>query len=212
MFLKARNIISNRLHSSLLKFEQMKKLLIGAFVGGLIIFICQFLSWVVLDLHRPAFSYTEQQDEIMDFLNSRFSEDGSYLLPNLPPGSNAEMMEQQMKERSGKPWAVISYHAALNTDMTMNIIRVLVVNIVMIGLFCWILSRLPRPTFGTVFLISLFIGLIVFMNAPYTQFIWYETRDLNASLIDAIAGWGLVGLWLGRLYGKKRNPAASRAY
>lgn len=187
----------------------MKKLLIGAIVGGLIIFICQFLSWMLLDLHRPAYGYTEQQDEIMDFLNSRFSDNGSYMLPNLPPGSNADMMEQYMRERYGKPWAVISYHKALDTNMTMNIIRVLVVNIVMIGLFCWILSRLSRPTFGTVFLASLFTGLIVFMNAPYTQFIWYETRDINASLIDAIAGWGLTGLLLGRLYGKKRNRTAA---
>lgn len=187
----------------------MKKLLIGALVGGVIIFICQFLSWVLLDLHRLAYSYTEQQDEILDLLSSRFSDNGSYLLPNLPPGASAEMMEQHMKERHGKPWAVIAYHKALNTNMGMNIVRVLVVNIVMIALFCWILSKLPRPAFGTVFLASLFTGLIVFMNAPYTQFVWYETLDVNASLIDAVAGWGLTGLWLGWLYGKKRSRAST---
>lgn len=185
----------------------MKKLLIGALVGGVIIFICQFLSWVLLDLHRPAYGYTEQQGEIMDFLNSRFSEDGSYLLPNLPPGATSEMMEQHGKEASGKPWAVISYHKALSMNMGMNIFRGLVVNIVMIALFCWILSKMNRPGSGTVFVASLFTGLIVFMNAPYTQFIWYETQDVTASLIDAAAGWGLTGLWLGWLYGKKGRRA-----
>jgi hypothetical protein len=175
----------------------MKRIIIGAIVGGIIIFICQTLSWTILDLHRPANLYTPKQTEIMSTLNSQLTSDGSYFLPNYPAGSSSEVMNQYMKDAQGQPWAIISYHKNMDMNMGMNILRVLIVNIIMIGLFCWILSKIPNLTFSRVLLISLIMGFIVFLNAPYTTHIWYETFDLTASLIDALAGWGLTGLWLG---------------
>jgi hypothetical protein len=181
----------------------MKKIIIGAIVGGIIIFICQTLSWTILDLHRPANMYTPKQDEIMTNLNNQFTEDGSYYLPNFPPNSSNEVMEQYMKAAEGKPWAVIAYHKEMKMNMGMNIFRGLIVDILMVGLFCWILSNFANPRFSNVFLASLFTGLIAFLNFPYTIHIWYETFDLSASLIDALAGWGLAGLWLGWWYGRR---------
>lgn len=181
----------------------MKKILIGAIVGGILIFIWQTLSWTILDLHRPANRYTPKQEEVMNFLNSQFNEDASYFLPNYPPGSSSEVMEQYMKNAEGKPWAVIAYHRELKMNMGMNIMRGLIVDILMVGMFCWVLSAFANPRFGNVFLASLLVGLISFINYPYTVHIWYETFDLNANLMDAIIGWGLAGLWLGWWYGKR---------
>lgn len=185
----------------------MKKIVIGAIVGGIIIFICQTLSWTVLDLHRPAAAYTPKEKEIMEFLNNQFSEDGGYFLPNYPPGASDDVIQQHMKEADGKPWAIISYHKKLEMSMGMNIFRNLIVDMVMVGLFCWIISRFAAPRFSTILIASLLTGLIVFINVPYTIHIWYQTFDLSASLIDAIVGWGLVGLWLGWWYGRKNNLA-----
>lgn len=185
----------------------MKKIIIGAIIGGIIIFICQTLSWTILDLHRPANQYTPKQDEVMTYLNGQFTENGSYFLPTYPPGSSNEVMEQLMKSADGKPWAVIAYHKQLKTNMGMNIFRGLIVDIIMVGLFCWILSRFANPRFSTVFMASLLVGLIAFLNFPYTIHIWFETFDLSANLLDAIAGWGLAGLWLGWLYGKSTKVA-----
>lgn len=185
----------------------MKKIIIGALVGGIIVFICQTLSWTILDLHRPANQYTAKQDEIMQYLSGQFSEDGSYFLPNYPPGSSNEVMEQYMQAAVGKPWAVVSYHKEMKANMGMNITRNLIVDILMVGLFCWILSTVGNPKFSTIFMISLLTGIIVFINVPYTGHIWYETFDINAYLIDALVAWGLTGLWLGWLYGRKARKA-----
>src|SRR5437868_11130283 len=142
----------------------MKRIIIGAIVGGIIIFICQTLSWTILDLHRPANQYTAKQDEIMNFLNGQFTEDGSYFLPTYPAGASDEVMEQHMKMAEGKPWAVIAYHKKLEMNMGMNIFRGLIVDIFMAGLFCWILSRFANPRFLNIFTASLLVGLIFFFN------------------------------------------------
>ena len=89
-------------------------------------------------------------------------------------------------------------------DMMMNMIRSLLVNIVILMLFCWMLGKMNMAGFGTIFAASIFMGLIVFLNAPYTMNIWYKSFDIMAHFTDAIVSWGVVGLWLGWYLGKKR--------
>ena len=175
----------------------MKKLIIGAIVGGIIIFVWQSLSFTVLDLHAKAFQYTPKQQEIISYLGSQFAEEGQYLLPRPANEGSSEEMEAHMKASEGKPWAMISYHKAMNMNMGLNMIRGLLVDIIAAGLLCWILLKMNLPSFGTVLISSILVGLIVFMNGIYTQHIWYETFDIMAHFMDAIVAWGACGLWLG---------------
>lgn len=176
----------------------MKKILIGGIVGGILVFLWQFLSWTVLDLHRSSQQYTSKQDSIISYLSTQFSEDGQYAVPTTPEHATKEQWEAAMKSSEGKPWAIVSYHKAMKVNMGSNMARCLTANIVMIWLLCYILSQLRQPSFGKIFIISLFTGLIVFINAPYTMHIWYETPGIMADLKDAIIGWALVGIWTGR--------------
>jgi hypothetical protein len=181
----------------------MKKLIIGALVGGLIIFIWQTLSWTVLNLHHASQEYTPKQDSIMNYLNNQFSEDGSYLLPSYPPGTSYEEMQKQMEFTKGKPWMQIQYHKVMNTNMGANIAKGLVVNIIMVAFLCWIMMKLSPASFGTIFTACLFTGIIVFINSPYTVHIWYIKADIMAHLYDALISWALCGIWLGWWLKKK---------
>jgi hypothetical protein len=174
----------------------MKKLVIASLVGGIIIFIWQTLSWTVLNIHGSSQQYTSKQDSIMAFLNTQFSEDGAYLMPNYPKGTTREEMEKTMDSRAGKPWMQIQYHKALNVNMGANILRGLINDIIIVALFCWIIFRLKSTGFYTLFVASLFTGLIVFLNSPYTIHIWYPKADIIGHLLDALVSWGLCGLWL----------------
>jgi hypothetical protein len=175
----------------------MKKLVIGSIVGGILIFIWQTLSWAMLNLHHANQEYTPKQDSILQYLSSQFPEDGSYMVPNYPPGISREDMEKQMDANKGKPWAQIQYHKTMNIDMTSNIIKGLIVDIVMVAFLCWILMKISPAGFGTIFIACLFIGIIVFMNSPYTIHIWYPKADIMVHLTDALVSWGLCGIWLG---------------
>lgn len=175
----------------------MKKLVIGAIVGGIIIFIWQSLSFTVLNLHAKAFQYTPKQQEIISYLGTQLNEEGQYLVPRPADEASMEEREAHMKSADGKPWAMISYHKAMDMNMGINMVRGLLVDIIAAGLLCWILLRMNLPSFSTIVIASIFTGLIVFMNGVYTGHIWYQTFDIMAHFLDAIVAWGACGLWLG---------------
>jgi hypothetical protein len=175
----------------------MKKLVIASLVGGIIIFIWQTLSWAALNMHHASQEYTPKQDTIMAFLNQQFTTEGAYLLPAYPPGTSREEMEKTMSLRTGKPWMQIQYHPSLNVNMGANIGKGLITDIILVGLACWILMKMSPAGFGKIFMACLFIGVIVFLNSPFTIHIWYPKADIGIHLLDAIVGWGLCGLWLG---------------
>ena len=177
----------------------MKKNVLGAVIGGILIFIWQFLSFALINLHEPAVGYTDKQDQILAALNSSGLEEGGYFLPALPEGSSREAYEEHMRSVTGKPWATIQYHKSYEANMIMNMIRGLLVNIVMVYLLIWIIRRLANPSFGTIVTTSLIVGLIAFFNLAYPNHIWYKTFDIWAYFLDVIVSWGLTGVVLGAI-------------
>jgi hypothetical protein len=181
----------------------MKKLIIGAIVGGILLFLWQFLSWSALGVHESYAQYTEKQDAVVNFLSTQFTEDGQYLLPTHPKDATAAERESVMKAAEGKPWAIVSYHKSFSFNMTTNMIRGFLVNVIAVGLFCWILSKMNPTSFGNVFIASLFVGIISFLYYPYTNSIWFKTPGVMGYFADALVGWGLVGAWLGWWYKRR---------
>ena len=173
----------------------MKKILVGSLVGGLIIFLWQFLSFAAIDFHYSAHQYTDKQDAIMNGLSQQ--PEGENTLPSLPKTATKQEREQYMKDTEGKPWATVQYHHAMEYTMGMNMVRGYVTDVLAVTLLCWMLLRMRPLSFGRVLLASLFTGLIVFMNGIYTGHIWYQFFDTSAHLLDALVSWGATGLWLG---------------
>ena len=52
----------------------MRTLLIGSLVGGLILFLWQFLSWTALNLHGREMQHTPKQDAILQSLSQNLEE------------------------------------------------------------------------------------------------------------------------------------------
>lgn len=173
-----------------------QKTIIGALVGGVILFIWQFLSWTMLNLHGESQKYTAKQNEILQYLGENLEGDGSYFLPTYAPGASQEEMQKLMEESGGKPWATISYHSAMNTNMGLNMFRGLVVDIVAIALLIWLMMRFANLSIKDSIVASLCVGFISYFTGVYTNSIWFETNTLP-DLLDTVISWTLVGSWLG---------------
>src|SRR6266487_3813508 len=121
----------------------MKKSVIGAVVGGIILFIWQALSNTVLNLHYDSHRYTPAQESILNYLNTQLNEDGRYYMPALPRGSSMDDYNKLASTSKGKPWALIDYHTSLKADMPMAMFRTLLTDIIVAWLLCWILLKIP---------------------------------------------------------------------
>ncbi|MFY7898901.1 MAG: hypothetical protein ACOVNY_01875 [Chitinophagaceae bacterium] len=181
----------------------MKKVAISSLVGGVIIFLWQLLSYNLLHLHRDTQKYSPNQDSILKMLTENLSEEGQYLLPTLPAISTPKEQQRLADAQEGRSWAVVSFHKNYTGDIIGKIIIALLTNIVMVGMLAWIFSKMEGWGLFTFFVSSVFVGLIVFMNTSVTNRIWNESFGLTADLIDAVASWGLVGLWMGGYLGVK---------
>ncbi len=173
----------------------MKKTLIGTLVGGLILFIWQFLSWSFLGIHESNLQYTGDQDEILSMLSDKL-EEGSYFLPNVPSGTSQADRESMMEPYVGKAWATIDYHEALDMSMGMNMFRGLIADLVAAFLLCFILGKIADLNMQTSVLVALAVGVMSYLTANYIESIWFETNSIP-ELIDNVVQWGLVGGWLG---------------
>ena len=176
----------------------MKKWLIGSFVGAILVFLWQFLSWAVLNLHIGEAKYTSAQQEILNSLSTSLKEDGMYMLPTVSPGSSMEEGQKLGKEMNGKPWAVVIYRTAYKNDMVMPMIRGFLVDWFLVFSLIYILTRGGTPTGIRTFAGCIALGLFTFLAGPYTMHVWFQTPNeaMTGHLIDAFVTWGLVGIWL----------------
>lgn len=183
----------------------MKKILLGAIVGGLIIFMWQAASQMVFNLHEPGQRYIANQDSVLNFLSVNIKEGGGYMLPRPANSSTIEEVEQFTQKIQGKPWARITYYPAYTMNMGMSMARGFMVNVLIVFLFLTLVNRFKTKKFFSIFLSALFVGIIVFSNSFYTLHLWYPSYEIRADFIDAIVSWGLCGLWLGFLMQDRRR-------
>ncbi|MGB5006499.1 MAG: hypothetical protein WBO39_06135 [Ferruginibacter sp.] len=183
----------------------MKKIIIGSLVGAILLFGWQSASWMVMGIHEKAMKHTTAQDSILSVLSNSLTEEGQYLLPNMPVGTPHSEMEEFMKKNEGRPWAVINYHKAHKMDMVMPIIRAFLICLVCMWLCCLVIGKMTDRRFYNVFTTTLTFGLISFLSVWYMGHNWMSIGwdVLTGELIDNIAGWGLAGIWLGWWYGQK---------
>lgn len=176
----------------------MKKTLIGAFVGAILVFGWQAVSHMFMGHHDPAYKQVAGQENVIQALSAFFKEDGQYLVPRPNLGSSQEDVQKFEEGMKGKPWALVTYHVADDYDMAMNAFRSFTTAFLCVIIFIWLIGK-TRGSFFTVFLKSIGIGFFVFLFAWYNSNIWMQTpwEVIRPELIDLFAAWGLCGIWLG---------------
>lgn len=172
-----------------------KKIIIAAIVGGLLLFIWQWMSWSFLNVHQSEMQHTPNQEAVLACLSENLTE-GSYFIPNLAEGASSADKQVYMESQLGKPWAQIHFHEKLEMKMGMNMIRGLTMNIMVVAMLAWILLQFRELTFIKAIMTSFFVGVTGYGVIAYLNHVWLETEAIGYA-IDTIVQWGLCGIWLG---------------
>jgi hypothetical protein len=174
----------------------VKKLIIAALVGGLILFVWQMLSFMVLQLHSSQMQYTDKQDEILAAIEATGIDEGEYFLPNTPATPSEEDRQAFMDKYTGKPWANLTYHKELEMSMGMNMVRGFLIDFLAAFILSWLLLKFADLNMKTSIIACIGVGIIGYLTINYLDAVWYETNSWP-DLIDAVVQWGLVGVWFG---------------
>lgn len=176
----------------------MKPLILPSLIGGIVLFVWQFLSYAGMNLHGNAQTYTPLQDDILAHLAELNLEEGMYALGSPSPEERADyngpLGAAYVDQHAGKPHGVLNYQHSLDLSMGSNLFRSFCINLLTALAMLWLLGQMSL-TLQARLLASLAIGLVGFMLFPYSNFIWYKNPDIWAHLLDAVVPFAFLG-WL----------------
>ena len=188
------------------------KLMLGAFLAGLVSFTWGFISWMVLGWHtQNTFGFKNEAEVGEVLLKNAVSGQGRYMLPHLPelpsflPEEEKAQKQRAVSEaRDQGPFMVAtvrpgkkSFH--MQTALVLSYGRSVMACLILGGL----LSASAFPYVGKVAFCAaggLFAGLAV----ELPDWIWFEMggADLLVAVADQLFEWTAAGLVLAGFTGK----------
>jgi hypothetical protein len=179
----------------------MGKLIKGALIGGIVVFVWGMLSHMLLPWHEAGFVRFTDEEVVGNALKSQTSGSGMYLYPMGPEcGPDATAEELKAKEDAMEKWAVgpsafIVYHEG-SWNMTAPLIRSLIINFITAFLIMALLLSAPNLTFwGKVLFVM--IAAVAGSMAVFLQY-WnwwsFASSYTLVNIADAAIGWFLAGL------------------
>ena len=176
----------------------MKKAIVGAFVGAILVFSWQAVSHLFLHHHDSAYRQIPGQENVMQTLSAIFKEDGQYLIPRSNPNGSQEEMARFNEAMRGKPWTLVTWHQADRSDMGMSALRSFTTAFLSVLILILILGKRPG-SFFSIFFKCIGIAAFVFLFVYYNSNIWLQTpwEVIRPELMDLMVVWGVCGIWLG---------------
>jgi hypothetical protein len=185
----------------------MKTKILFTLVGGLLLFIWQFLSFAFPNFHKEAMRYTPLQDTLLATIERSGLEPGRYILGMPDPAleGDREKMEAEFKAKyEGRPWAVLQYAHNNTMDMELNMVRGVLVCMITAWLFFLVLSAMRVESLVSRIGVGVAVGLIGFLFIPYSSYIWFREPGIWAYLLDGVAPWAILGA-LGHVFLRAKN-------
>src|SRR5271169_1543206 len=121
----------------------MNKMLLGALVGGIILFVWSFAAWVFLPLHTPHLHDIPNEDAVISSLKSSLDKEGVYIFPHNPGmGADSASMDSWMKKMKRGPAGLIIYTPnGSDPFMPGQMVVGLILDIISACIVAWFLLR-----------------------------------------------------------------------
>ncbi len=180
----------------------MKKKIISAVLGALILFIWNAISWMALPFHGQSLKSIPEGAIDMELLRSTLEEDGIYHYPGL----DAEDMAAKLATGPRIPFMVYKQGPTSAFD-PMSFLGNLLLNLLSATVIILVLSKVTKGSKSDIIMACLLMGVLVGVTSDLPQMNWYMHPFSYAAtnIMDHIIGFGLLGLFLANYTFKPSN-------
>src|ERR1043166_4347759 len=176
----------------------IKRIVIGAVVGGVVMFIWGALAWMVLPLHTPTVKEIPNEDALRAVIRENVKEPGFYAVAGWGRGEGQSAERQEQKYREGPRGVMVLHPSGGDPYMAKTFMVGFVLDVLACCLVAWLLSKAAgglasygaRVQFVTV--VGLFAGVAT--HLMYWNWLEFPTNYTIGCMADVTIGWLLAGL------------------
>jgi hypothetical protein len=176
----------------------MKRVIIGAIVGGLVMFMASFVTHTVLPIGEMGVKNLPNEDTVVAAMKQSISEPGFYFFPGMDMSGGMSKEEEQAwqaKYEAG-PIGILIYHPVGQPAFSLSqMINELLADIIASFLALLIIGQISSSYFKRVAMLALF-GVIAWLAISVSYWNWYGFPGSYAigEGLDQVISWGLGGL------------------
>ena len=158
------------------------KILISGIVGGLILFVWSFVSWMVLPWHNHTFQTFAHEQSVEAILSVDAPSAGMYVLKN-------------------KPFAFLAVSPQGYGSMNSKMLFAALFDFLSASLVAYLLLRLKKTNYFSRLIVVLAFALAVGIQGHVSNWNWwgFSSSFTLVGMADLIIGWFLAGLVLAKI-------------
>lgn len=177
----------------------MKRVLLGALVGGTVVFAWGAVSHMVLDLGQDAVLPLPDEEKVVEALQEDVTAPGFYLFPWVDWKKATEEERKAWEERYARgPVGAIVYSPTGTKPMSFGqLVTELLSNIAAALIAAIVMARSSSGFLGRVLSVAA-LGLFAWLSISVSQWNWYgfPTAFVRVEAIDQVVGWLCGGVAL----------------
>jgi len=182
----------------------MRQFLFGGLVGGILLFLCGALSWIVLPFNSASLHSASNEDAVLLSMKESMHAKAVYTLPAMPSKTgNAAADEAQLKQWADKlkagPTAMVFFNPLGTGQMRADQLIFGFINSILCALVgVWFLTRSTAYSSTYLARVAYFgmFGILVSFFVHLTNYNWfdYPADFTTAMVLDSVLNWIVAGL------------------
>lgn len=176
-----------------------RALLIGGFLGGILVFAWGSVSWMALGWHDTTLKRFSNEDVVAVTLQTYAPEPGIYVYPNAGGGTTPEEKQARMDDAQKKMAEGPIVFAAVqgpSQGMGRQMAQGIASTILAALLVTWLVLQAGLSSFGRRYALVLVFAVAACLVGIAPNWIWwgFATDYTLVGIADVLIGWGLGGL------------------
>jgi len=184
---------------------------VASALGGLTLFVWGALSHTLVPLYNNALHRFTNQDAVTQAIATNAPQSGTYFLPNYPDYSKAAndaertaMRENMERQMMSGPAMFAHVRVGPMGSIAPNLVTELVANIIAALFLTILMSTATQLSLKMRMYFAVGVALVMVFDQSVSSWNWYGAGAdfFVAETVDAVVGWALAGLVIGKLLGK----------